>query len=126
MHFSRMLVWLAAASTALFGAVGGGTFHWSGRVPPGQLIEVRGINGSIHAEPATGDDVDVIAYKNGQPYDPGNIEVRVVEHDGGVTISTGPHAAPEAPDSGGTTDFTGGGPKGVAFCPRAANGRQRA
>ena len=121
-HFSRMLVWLAAASTALFGAVGGGAFHWSGKVPPGQLIEVRGINGSIHAEPAAGADVDVIAYKNGQPYESGDIEVRVVEHDGGVTISTVSHDAAELSENGGTIDFTVRVPKGVRFVARTVNG----
>ena len=77
MLFSRMFV-LLAASTALFGAVNSDTFHWSGRVPAGQLLEVRGVNGSIHAEPAVGREVDVIAYKNGQQLDAGEIKVQVV------------------------------------------------
>jgi hypothetical protein len=95
-------------------------------VPPGQLIEVRGINGSIHAEPASDDDVDVIAYKNGQPYDPGNIEVRVVKHDGGVTIFTVEPSqdgdGPISPSSGGIIDFTVRVPKGVRFLARTVNG----
>src|SRR5258708_32217475 len=85
MHVSRLLV-LLAASSGLFGAVGTDTFHWSGRVPPGQLIEVRGVNGSIHAEPAVGRGADVIAYKNGQRFDGTEIKGQVVGHKGCVTM----------------------------------------
>ncbi|HEY6391860.1 MAG TPA: hypothetical protein VIX89_11320 [Bryobacteraceae bacterium] len=118
MHFLRSLV-LLAASTALFGAVGtDNTFHWSGRVPPGQLIEVRGVNGSIHAEPAVGQEVDVVAYKNGQQLDAGDIKVRVVEHDGGVTIC----AVYPSPNNDVSVDFTVRVPKGVRFLARTVNG----
>jgi len=117
MLFSRMIV-LLAASTALFGAVNTDTFHWSGRVPPGQLIEVRGVNGSIHAEPAIGREVDVIAYKNGQQLDAGEIKVRVVEHDGGVTIC----AVYPSPNNDVSVDFTVRVPKGVRFLARTVNG----
>jgi hypothetical protein len=109
---------LLAASTALFGAVNTDTFHWSGRVPPGQLIEVRGVNGSIHAEPAIGREVDVIAYKNGQQLDAGEIKVRVVEHDGGVTIC----AVYPSPNNDVSVDFTVRVPKGVRFLARTVNG----
>jgi hypothetical protein len=117
MLFSRMFV-LLAASTALFGAVNSDTFHWSGRVPAGQLLEVRGVNGSIHAEPAIGREVDVIAYKNGQQLDAGEIKVRVVEHDGGVTIC----AVYPSPKNDVSVDFTVRVPKGVRFLARTVNG----
>jgi hypothetical protein len=117
MLFSRMFV-LLAASTALFGAVNSDTFHWSGRVPAGQLLEVRGVNGSIHAEPAVGREVDVIAYKNGQQLDAGEIKVRVVEHDGGVTIC----AVYPSPNNDVSVDFTVRVPKGVRFLARTVNG----
>ena len=56
-------------------------------MPAGQQVEIRGINGSIHAEPALGNDVEVVAHKTGQPSDDvAAIEVQVVEHDGGVTF----------------------------------------
>ncbi len=117
MHLSRLLV-LLAASTALFGAVGTDTFHWSGRVPPGQLIEVRGINGSIHAAPAVGPEVDVIAYRNGHRLDEADIKVQVVEHDGGVTIC----AVYPSPNNDVSIDFTVRVPKGVRFLARTVNG----
>jgi len=66
-NFSRLLV-LMTTVTGLFGATGVDTFHWSGKVPAGQRLEVRGVNGSIHAEPAAGDEVEVIAFKNGREF----------------------------------------------------------
>ncbi|HEV2690534.1 MAG TPA: hypothetical protein VGV35_18380, partial [Bryobacteraceae bacterium] len=134
MRLSQIFVLLTSA-TALFGAVGTDTFHWSGKVPPGQFIEVRGVNGSIHAEPALGNDVDVIAYKNGERYDASDIEVRVVEHEGGVTICAvypSQNSANECiPGDGGrrnalnndvSVDFTVRVPKGVRFVARTVNG----
>jgi hypothetical protein len=117
MRLLRLLA-LLAACTALFGAVGTDTFHWSGRVPPGQLIEVRGVNGSIHAEPAVGQEVDVLAYRNGHQVDAGDIKVRVVEHDGGVMIC----AIYPSPNNDVSIDFTVRVPKGVKFLARTVNG----
>jgi hypothetical protein len=127
---------LLTTAAALFGAVGNTTFHWSGKVPPGQLIEVRGINGNIHAQPALGNDVDVIAYKNGERYDAREIEVRVVEYEGGVTIcavypSLDGQAGECLPGDRGpgnlqnndvSVDFTVRVPKGVKFVARTVNG----
>jgi hypothetical protein len=117
MHSLRLFA-LLVTSTALFGAVGIDTFHWSGHVPPGQLIEVRGINGSIHAEPAVGREVDVLAYRNGHQVDPGDIKVRVLEHDGGVTIC----AIYPSHNNDVSIDFTVRVPKGVRFLARTVNG----
>jgi len=122
-------------STALFGAVGTNTFHWSGRLTAGQRVEVRGINGNIHAEPALGNEVDVIAYKNGEHYEGPDIQVRVVEYEGGVTICA-VYPTPDGrgeecrPGTNGRTtaqpgtsvDFTVRVPKGVHFVARTVNG----
>ena len=75
-----------AVIAAWFGAAGTDSFHWRGKVPAGQFVEIRGINGNIHAEPAAGKDVEVVAYKTGQVYDSAGIQVQVVEHNGGITI----------------------------------------
>jgi len=61
-------------------------FRWSGRIAPGKAIEIKGINGDISAEPATGGEVEVIANKKGRHSDPGAVKIQVVEHPGGVTI----------------------------------------
>ncbi|HKC65235.1 MAG TPA: hypothetical protein VKB86_16455, partial [Pyrinomonadaceae bacterium] len=61
-------------------------FHWSGRVAQGQTIEIKGINGSVRAEPSSGNEAEVTAKKTGRRSDPKEVEIRVVEHSGGVTI----------------------------------------
>jgi Putative adhesin len=61
-------------------------FHWSGRVAPGQSIEIKGINGSIEAEPTVGGDIEVVATKKARRSDPASVEIKVVPHANGVTI----------------------------------------
>ena len=134
MVFSRLLVVLTTV-TGLFGATGLDTFHWTGRMPAGQRLEVRGVNGDIHAEPASGDQVEVFAFKNGREYDLTEIDVQVVQHDGGVTIcAVYPSAdgladecapgkgAPNSLNNGVSVDFTVRVPKAVRFVARTVNG----
>ena len=130
MGVSLMSILLAAPLT-VFGAVSTNTFHWSGHVAAGQRIEVRGINGSIHAQPASGESVEVIAYKSGRVIDPAAIGVEVVESDGGVTIIAVPQSASacdECPVDAGSpagdanVDFTVSVPSGVRFVARTVNG----
>ena len=59
---------------------------WSGSVARGRLLEVRGIQGSIRAEPVSGGTVEVTALKHGHHEDPADVRIEVVEHDEGVTI----------------------------------------
>jgi hypothetical protein len=132
---SGLLVLLTVINGA-FGATGIDTFHWSGRMPAGQRLEVRGVNGSIHAEPASGDQVEVFAFKNGREFDLSEIDVQVVQHDGGVTICT---VYPQStglvdectPGKSGSlnpryndvsVDFTVRVPKAVRFVARTVNG----
>ncbi len=61
-------------------------FQWTGHVAQGKSIEIKGINGSISAEPASGDQVEVSATKTGRRSDPSQVSIKVVEHAGGVTI----------------------------------------
>lgn len=59
--------------------------RWHGWVPSGQVVEVNNIHGNIRAEPALGDEIEVIAIKRGSA-DPTQVNIEVVEHKGGVTI----------------------------------------
>ncbi len=59
--------------------------RWHGWVPSGQVVEVNNILGNISAEPATGDEIEVIAIKRGFS-DPSRVSIEVIEHKGGVTI----------------------------------------
>ncbi len=63
-------------------------FQWTGRVAQGKSIEIKGVNGSISAEPASGDQLEVRATKTGRRSDPSQVSIKVVEHTGGVTICT--------------------------------------
>ncbi len=61
-------------------------FTWRGRIEQGDMIKIRGVNGDDRAAPATGNEVVVIAVKRARRSDVDEVEIRVVEHDGGVTI----------------------------------------
>ena len=75
------------AALALAGVQGGqDEFKWHGKVPSGGAIEIRGINGSIHAAGTSGGEVEVAAKKHARKSDPAEVEIKVVEHSRGVTI----------------------------------------
>jgi len=61
-------------------------FRWNGPVAPGQTVAIKGVNGSITAEPATGNEVQVIAVKTARKSDLNSVQIKVVPHSGGVTI----------------------------------------
>jgi hypothetical protein len=60
-------------------------FRWQGRLAPKQTIEIQNIKGNVRAEPASGDQVEVIAVKDGRD-DPAQVTIQVNEHEGGVTL----------------------------------------
>ena len=59
--------------------------RWHGWVPTGQLVEINNVHGNVRAETAPGDEVEVIALKEGTD-DPAEVAIEVVEHKWGVTI----------------------------------------
>jgi hypothetical protein len=59
--------------------------RWHGWIPSGQMVEVNNIYGNVRAEPASGDEIEVVATKRGLS-DPAQVTIEVVEHKGGVTI----------------------------------------
>jgi hypothetical protein len=76
---AEALVSLSAQSSA-------DEFRWNGRVAAGKTVEVRGVNGGLSAEPGDGNEVEVTAVKTARRSDPKEVEIRVVEHAGGVLI----------------------------------------
>ena len=64
----------------------GNQWSWHGRVPAGKTLEIRGVNGSITAEPASGDEVVVTAEKRARRSDPDEVRIEVVQDTDGVTI----------------------------------------
>jgi hypothetical protein len=126
----------AAALPWTASAVDTGDFRWHGRVKAGDVIELKGINGAIVAQPASGNEVEVSAHKSGHSSDPDSVRVDVVEHAGGVTICA---LYPDSvfrknsckPGDGGhnssvnndvRVEFTVRVPAGVRFVGRTVNG----
>lgn len=112
-------------------------FRWSGRVEAGRTITVRGVNGNIHAEPSSGDQVEVVANKQGHRSNPDGVEIKVVEHEGGVTICAvypSPEGTPandcrpgkdwssHVSNNDVEVDFTVRVPQGVRFSGHTING----
>ena len=62
------------------------TFEWSRGMGQGQVLEVRGIVGSIHAVLASGDRAEVVARKRGDRDDFGEVAIEVEELDDGFVI----------------------------------------
>jgi hypothetical protein len=113
-------------------------FRWSGQVAAGQSIEIKGVNGEIKAEPASGGEVEVVAIKRGRRSDPSSVSIKVVPHANGVTIcaiypsddADQPNTC-EAGDGNGRSNvrnndvnvkFSVRVPTGVAFVGRTVNG----
>lgn len=137
MRSIRAITLLAAALTLAAAA----DFNWRGRIGPGQTIEIKGINGMVRAERASGGEVEVSAVKSGRRSDPASVRIQAVDHPGGVTIcavypSEDFGRANECrPGSGGhmsvhnndvRVEFAVRVPAGVNFVGRTVNGEVEA
>jgi hypothetical protein len=60
--------------------------RWAGAIERGKILEIKGVNGDIRAEPASGDQVEVVWVKRSRRSDPASVDVQVLPHDGHVTI----------------------------------------
>src|SRR6056297_3544677 len=76
-----MLASSGAAGHATAQAAGDPTsYEWSGSVPAGGTLEIKGVNGSVHASRAAGGQASVTATLRGRGDDPGSVRVERVEH----------------------------------------------
>lgn len=131
MNTLRIAAIVAATPFALLAQA---DFHWQGRVNPGQTVEIRNINGTIHAETANGSDIVADAHKSSHRSDINAVRIDVVPHAGGVTL-----CAVYPSDSGTNECKPGGGrmntnnndvkvdfivkvPVGVKLAARSVNG----
>jgi len=64
----------------------GNQWSWHGRLASGKTLEIRGVNGPITADAASGDEVVVTAEKHGRRSDPDEVRIEVVQGADGVTI----------------------------------------
>ena len=116
-------------------------FTWRGRIAAGKAIEIKGINGGIRAAAASGNEVEVTATKRSRRSDPEGVEIRVVEHEDGVTIcavyptprgkrpnecAPGARGRSETSDNDVEVEFEVRVPAGVRFLGRTVNGSVRA
>ena len=81
-----LLLTAALTAAALQGTTQGTDFRWSGTLPAGKTIELRGVNGAINASATSGREVRVSATKRARRSDVASVEIRVEEHEDGVTI----------------------------------------
>lgn len=61
-------------------------FRWQGQLAPGKAIEIKGLHGDITAEASSGSEVEVEAQKTARTSDVNLVTIKVLEHEGGVTI----------------------------------------
>jgi hypothetical protein len=130
--------WLGLLALAA-GSAQAEDFRWTGRLSAGQTLEVKGVNGSIEA--AGGPAAEVTATRQGRRSDPAEVEIKVVEHAGGVTVCAvypapaGRKANSCVPGEGGSlstrdndvkVDFKATVPAGVRFAGRTVNGGVKA
>jgi len=127
---------LAAAALALSFPAAAADFDWKGAIARGGVLEIKGVNGSIDATAASGSEAEVTALKRARRSNPDEVEIKVVEHSGGVTIcavypSSGARTNTCEPGEGGhmqtrdndtNVEFTVKVPAGVRFVGRSVNG----
>src|SRR5260221_12287565 len=80
---ARHVVGLTALVLAVVPALRAEDFRWQGRVAAGAAVEIKGVNGGIDAEPASGTEVEVTAVKRARRSNPDEVEIKGVEHAGG-------------------------------------------
>ena len=61
-------------------------FEWTGDVPRGGVVEVKGINGSIHVERTSSSQLTISAEVRARRSDPETVRVELVEHGDGLTF----------------------------------------
>ncbi len=139
MRHSTLILLLAGVTTLTFAAPAAAQkeerFNWHGTVAAGKTLEIRGINGYVHAVPATGAEVVVNALKHGHHSNPADVKIEVVPGPEGVTICAvypssgsrpndchpgGGHS--ESRDNDVAVDFDVQLPAGVRFLARTVNG----
>lgn len=123
-------------------AAQGQDFRWTGRIAAGKQLEIKGVNGAVRAVAAAGTNAEVVASKESRRSDPESVEIKVIEHEGGVTIcavyptpararranvcDVGEHWSSSNDNNDVTVDFDVKVPAGVLFLGRTVNGQMSA
>jgi hypothetical protein len=139
MKTSSLLGLALLLATPAFAAVNS-DFHWAGTLARGKTVEIRNINGAIHAEPSTNGKLEVTAIRSSRKYDPASVTIEVFESGGRLTFCSLYPSRPGYPentcDEHGYTshgsesdvqvDYTVKVPAGVALEAHTVNGDVKA
>ena len=113
------------------------TFEWRGQLSSGQTLEIKGINGAVHASASGSGQAEVHATKSANRSDPSSVRIQVVPHAGGVTIcavypdvagrepntcDVGPNGHSNTNNNDTQVQFDVRVPAGVRFVGRTVNG----
>jgi hypothetical protein len=111
--------------------------QWRGAIQPGNVIEVKGVNGGITASAAAGAEAEVSAVMRARRSNPQDVRIDIVPHGGGVTICAvypseegrppnecqpGDGGRMNVRDNDVTVAFTVRVPAGVHFVGKTVNG----
>jgi DUF4097 and DUF4098 domain-containing protein YvlB len=138
-QMTRTQIALALVATTLVAtpALAQDTWSWNKTVAAGRTLEIKGINGTISATPASGSEAQVVAKKKARKSDTDDVTFKVIEHAGGVTIcamyptprgkqenecEAGGKGRMNSSNNDVTTDFEVRVPRGVRFTGRTVNG----
>jgi DUF4097 and DUF4098 domain-containing protein YvlB len=130
-----LAVFVAVGSTAWAQTQTGDEWRWSGKLAPDQLLQIKNVNGSIDADGANSDTIEVTAYRSGEDKD--QVHVEMANSAEGVTIcavypghgntcSAGDSYRQEVHDVHAKVDFTVKIPRNLRFDARTVNGKVRA
>jgi hypothetical protein len=86
--FSTTVRFLAIAGTLATASAAQAqeTWTWNTAMAPGQVLEIKGINGGITAVSAGSGEARVAAVKTGRRSRPAEVTIEVIQHERGVTI----------------------------------------
>jgi DUF4097 and DUF4098 domain-containing protein YvlB len=132
----RHVTLIAVAAALPWTAFAQADFNWSGTLSPGQTLEIKGVNGSIRAELASGNVIEVSARKTAERSDPASVRIEVVPSAEGVTIcsvypsdageqngcSPGKGHRSSVRDNDVKVDYTVKVPAAIRFAPKTVNG----
>jgi hypothetical protein len=138
-RFALSAIFLIA--TLAYAQDSGREFHWSGKLAPEQIVQIKNVSGRIDASPASGDQIEVSAEKSG--HDAEKIRVEVVPSSEGVTICAiypggdfGASSGPCEPgdnwhsnshgNNNARVDFTVKVPENIRFYAQSVNGPVKA
>jgi hypothetical protein len=137
----KVLKPVALAGVVMLGCAGGAAaqtdFEWRGQMASGQTIEIKGVNGSVRAVAASGNEVEVTATRSARRSNPADVRFEVVPHAGGVTVCAvyptepnqpvneckpGPQGRMSTRNNDTTVNFSVRVPAGIGFTGRTVNG----